>query len=122
MAQQTMVAGAATTMTGRELFRRIPTVWKAAVVIGALGWFLSLGGSTTTTINGVADCDGLDLGPLVVAGVVAVMGVIGFQRAGREHPARRLPSAARWGAMAVLAAIVAVHVLRVVIDPAGRAC
>jgi hypothetical protein len=121
MAPQTVVAGA-TTVTGRELFRRIPTVWKAAVVIGVLGCFFSLGGSTTTTINGVADCDGTDVGPLVVAGVVAVMGIVGFQRACREHPARRLPRAASWGGMAVLAAIVAVHVLRMAIDPAGRAC
>jgi hypothetical protein len=122
MAQETVVAGVATTMTGRETFRRIPTVWKAAVVVGVLGWFFSLGGSTTTTINGVTDCDGTDIGPLVVAGIVAALGVVGFQRSGREHPARRLPNGVRWGGMAVLAAIVAVHVLRVVIDPAGRAC
>ena len=122
MAQETMVAAAATTMTWRETLRRIPTVWKAAVAIGVLGWFFSLGGSTTTTINGVSDCDGTDIGPLVVAGVVGVLGVVGLQRSGREHPARRLSSGVRWGGMAVLAAIVAVHVLRVVIDPAGRAC
>jgi len=122
MAQETMVAGAATTMTWRETLRRIPTVWKAAVVIGVLGWFFSLGGSTTTTINGVSDCNGTDVGPLVVAGVVAVMGVVGFQRLRREHPARRLPSSVQWAGVAVLAAIVAVHVLRVVLDPAGRAC
>ena len=122
MAQETMVAGVATTMSWRETLRRIPTVWKVAVAIGVVGWFFSLGGSTTTTINGVSDCDGTDVGPLVVAGVVAVMGVVGFQRVRREHPARRLPNSARWTGVAVLAAIVAVHVLRVVIDPAGGAC
>ena len=57
-----------------------------------------------------------------VACVVTAMGVVGFRRARREPTARRLPNGAVWAGVAVLAAIVAVHVLRVVIDPAGRAC
>jgi hypothetical protein len=121
MAQQTMVAGAQT-MTWRTALGRLPMVWKVAAVIGVVGWFFSLGGSTTTTINGVSDCNGTDIGPLVVAGVVTAMGVVGFRRARREPTARRLPNGAVWAGVAVLAAIVAVHVLRVVIDPAGRAC
>jgi uncharacterized membrane protein YidH (DUF202 family) len=123
MAQQTMVTTLPLApVTGRELVRRIPTMWKVAVVLGVLGWFFSLGMSTTTSINGVRDCEGLDLGPLVVAGLVAAMGVAGFQRARRAHPRLRLPNAATCGGVAVLAAIVAVHVLRVVLDPAGRTC
>ncbi len=122
MAQETMAAGAAGDVTWRETFGRIPMVWKVAAVLGVLGWWFSLGGSTTTTINGVTDCDGLDIGPLVVAGVVAVLGVVGFQRVRRELGPRRLSSRATWAGMAVLAAIVAVHVLRVVLAPAGQTC
>ena len=110
-----MVAAAATTMTWRETLRRIPTVSKAAVAIGVLGWFFSLGGSTTTTINGVSYCDGTDIGPLVVAGVVGVLRVVGLQRVRSRAPGRGGCRAPCSGAgVVVLAAIVAVHVLRVV--------
>src|SRR5262245_18735578 len=120
--QMTVATPPMAPLTARELVRRIPTVWKVAVVLGVVGWFFSLGMSTTTTINGVSECDGTDVGPLIVAGLVAVMGVSGFRRARRAHPRLRLPNAALWGGVAVLAAIVAVHVLRVVLDPAGRTC
>jgi hypothetical protein len=120
MAQETMVAHARPTW--REVIGRSPMAWKVAVAIGVLGWFFSAGGSTTTTINGVADCDGFDIGPLVVAAVVGVLAVVGVGQARREHPDRRLPVAARWTVLGLLAAVVAVHVVRVVLDPAGRAC
>ena len=101
-------------------FRRTPVVWKVAVVIGVLGWFLTLGGSSTTTVNGVSDCDGLDLGPIVVAVVVGILAVVGFRQSRSGHPARQLPAAWAWGGLAVLGAIVLVHVLRVVHRPGRR--
>ncbi len=120
MAHDTRVAHA--TVTQREVMGRSPMVWKVAAAIGVLGWFFSLGGTTTTAINGVADCDGFDIGPLIVAAVVGALAVVGLGQARREHPNRRLPVAAQWSVVGVLAALVAVHVLRVVLDPSGRLC
>jgi len=123
MAQQTVVTTLPVApVTARELVRRIPAAWKVAVVLGGLGWFFSLGVSTTTSVNGFRNCEGLDIGPPIVAALVAVLGVTGFRTARRAHPRLRLPNAALWGGVAVLAAIVAMHVLRVALDPAGRAC
>ena len=120
MAPETVVVDA--TVTWREVIGRSPMVWKVAVAIGVLGWFVAVGGSTTTTIDGVSDCDGFDLGPLVVAAVVGVLAVVGLGQARREHPQRRLGVSAQSCVGGLLAALVAVHVLRVVLDPAGRVC
>ena len=90
-------------------------------MIGVLGWFLTMGGSSTTTVNGVSDCDGLDLGPIIVAVTVGILAVIGFGESRSGHPARQLAAWA-WGGLAVVGAIVLVHVLRVVLDPAGGMC
>jgi len=102
--------------------RRTPLVWRVAVVIGVLGWFLVLGTSTTTTRNGVTDCDGTDVGPLFVAAVVIALGVVGWRRNGTGHPGSRLPARWAWCGLVLLAVIAAVHLLRVVIDPAGGMC
>jgi hypothetical protein len=102
--------------------RRTPMVWKIAVVVGVLGWFLVLGSSTTTTSNGVTTCSGTDLGPIVVAAIVAVLGVVGWQRNRNGHPASRLPSHWALGGVALLGVIVVVHLLRVVVDPSGGMC
>lgn len=110
------------TVTWREVIGRSPLVWKVAVAVGVLGWFFSAGGNTTTTINGVSDCDGFDIGPLLVAAVVGVLAVVGFGQARREHRNRRLPAVAQYAVMGLLAALVAMHVLRVVLDPAGSLC
>lgn len=103
-------------------FRRTPVVWKIAAAIGVLGWFLTLGGSSTTTLNGVQDCDGLDLGPLVVAAAVAVLAIVGFRRAQQGHPAGQLPARWAWIGLGVLAGLVLVHVVRTLIEPAGGMC
>jgi hypothetical protein len=87
-----------------------------------LGWFLVLGTSTTTTSDGVSDCEGTDLGPLVVAGVVAILGVVGWRRATTGHVDSRLPAREAWIGVAVLGAIVAVHIARALLDPAGGVC
>ncbi len=120
--EKVRVDGAAARMSWRDALGRTPGAWKAAVVVGVLGWFFSLGGSTTTTINGTSNCSGTDIGPLAVAVAVAVLGVVGWRKARTGHPARRLPARLVWIGVAVLGAIVAFHVLRVVVDPAGRAC
>jgi hypothetical protein len=106
----------------RDGFRRTPVGWRVAVLVGVLGWFLTLGGSTTRTVNGVSDCDGFDLGPLLVAAVVAALALVGWRRARQGHPATRLPD--RWAriGLSVLGALVLVHVLRTVIEPAGGMC
>jgi hypothetical protein len=106
----------------RDAVGRTPVVWKAAAVIGVAGWFLSLGGSTTTTVNGVTDCDGFDLGPIVVAVVVAILAVIGFRQCRQGHPARQLPARWAWAGLAVLGALAGMHVLRSLLDPAGAMC
>lgn len=103
----------------RDAVRRTPVVWKVAVVIGVLGWFLVLGTSTTRAVNGVADCDGTDAGPLVVAAIVAVLALVGWRRSQQGHVATRLPE--RWAliGLGVLGALVLVHLLRTLLDPAG---
>jgi uncharacterized membrane protein YidH (DUF202 family) len=106
----------------RDGFRRTPLTWKLAFLIGTLGWFFSLGASTTTTLDGVASCDGTDIGPLVVAGAVALLAVAGWRRTRQGHVSTRLPATATWLGVGVLAALVAVHVLRVVLAPAGNVC
>jgi hypothetical protein len=108
--------------SGRDALRRTPTTWKVAVVIGVLGWFLVLGSSTTRTINGVSDCDGTDLGPLLVAAIVAVLGVVGWRRSQQGHVATRLPRRSALIGLGVLGALVLVHLLRLVVDPAGGMC
>ena len=117
-----MSADIAPITSWQDGFRRTPIVWKVAVAIGVLGWFLTLGGSTTTTVNGVQDCDGLDLGPLLVAAVVGALAIVGFRRARQGHPAGQLPARWAWIGLGVLAALALVHVLRVVIEPAGGMC
>jgi len=103
-------------------FGRTPAAWKAAVVVGVLGWSLVLGSSTTTSINGVEDCTGTNLGPVVVAAVVALLAIVGWRRTTEGHPARRLPRRAAWIGLGVLGALVVVHVLRLVVAPAGGVC
>jgi hypothetical protein len=106
----------------RDGFRRTPLVWRVAALIGVLGWFLTLGGSTTRVANGVSDCDGFDLGPLVVAAAVAVLALVGWRRTRQGHPAMRLPRRWAWIGIGVLGALALVHVLRTVVDPAGGMC
>lgn len=106
----------------RDALRRTPLAWRIAVGIGVLGWFLTLGWSTTTNVNGATDCDGTDLGPLIVAAVVAVLAIVGWRQTRRGHPATRLPSRLAAGGLAVLAALAVVHVLRAVVDPSGGMC
>jgi len=108
--------------TWRDAVRRTPTVWKVAVVVAVLGWFLVLGSSTTRTVNGVSDCDGTDLGPLVIAALLTVLAVVGWRRSQQGHVATRLPR--RWAliGLGVLGALVVVHLLRMVVDPAGGMC
>lgn len=106
----------------RDAFRRTPVAWKVAFAVGVLGWFLSVGSSTTTSLDGVEDCTGTDLGPLIVAGVVALLAAAGWRRTTQGHPAMRLPRRFAWIGLGVLAALVVVHLLRVVLDPAGAMC
>jgi hypothetical protein len=106
----------------RDGLHRTPVVWRVAVLVGVLGWFFTLGGSTTRTVNGVSDCDGFDLGPLVVAGVVGALALVGWRRARQGHPARRLPARWAWIGVGVLGVLVLVHVMRTVIEPAGGMC
>ncbi|HEU4840746.1 MAG TPA: hypothetical protein VFT09_04860 [Ilumatobacteraceae bacterium] len=106
----------------RDGLRRTPLAWKIAAAVGVVGWFLTLGWSTTTTVDGAADCDGTDLGPLVVAAVVTVLAIVGWRQTRRGHPATRLPRRLAVGGLAVLAALVVVHVLRAVVDPSGGMC
>jgi hypothetical protein len=106
----------------RDALRRTPAVWKVAAVVGVLGWFFTIGTSTTRTVNGVADCDGTDLGPLVVAAIVAVLAVVGYRRSQQGHVATRLPKRWAWIGLGVLGALVLVHILRTVVDPAGGMC
>jgi hypothetical protein len=105
-----------------DTYHRTPTAWKVAAAIGVLGWFLTLGGATTTTIDGVRTCDGFDAGPLVVAVIVAGLAVVGLRRARQGHVARQLPARAAWTGAALLGAFALAHVLRVVVEPAGAMC
>jgi hypothetical protein len=105
-----------------DAVRRTPWVWRVAILVGALGWFFTLGASTTTTINGVRTCNGTDAGPLVVAGAVVVLGVVGWRRTRQGPIARRLPPVAVWVGVGVLAALAAAHVLRMLADPSGTMC
>ena len=106
----------------RDGLRRTPLAWKIAAVVGVLGWFLVLGWSSTTTLNGSTDCDGTDLGPLIVAAVVAVLTVVGWRQTRRGHPGARLPARLAVLGVAVLGGLVVVHVLRTDLDPAGGMC
>ena len=117
-----MSAEVAALTSPSDTFHRTPTVWKIAATIGVLGWPLTLGGATTTTVGGVRDCDGFDAGPLVVAVAVAVLTVVGLRQAGQGHVARQLPARAAWIGAAVLGAVALVHLARVVVEPAGAMC
>lgn len=106
----------------RDLIRRTPAAWKVAVLVAALGWAFQLTWSTTTTINGVADCDGFDAGPFVVGGLIVALVAVGFTTMRTKHVAQRLNGTARWVVAGVLLAAAAVYLISGLIDPAGAAC
>lgn len=106
----------------RDLIRRSPAAWKVAVLVAALGWAFQMTSSTTTTINGVADCDGFDAGPFIVAGLLAALTAVGFATMRSKHVAQRLNGNARWVIAGVLLAAAAAYLVSGLIDPAGGAC
>lgn len=112
----------ATPRDRRDLVRRIPVAWKVAVVVAAVGWAFELSSSTTTTVNGVADCDGFDAGRFVVGGLIIALVVGGFATMRAKHAAQRLDGRARWVVAGVLLAAAAAYLVAGLIDPAGGAC
>jgi hypothetical protein len=106
----------------RDLVRRTPAAWKVAAVVAVFGWAFQMSSSSTTTINGVADCDGFDAGPFIVGGLVAALVVVGFATMRSKHVAMRLNGNARWAIGGVLLAAAALYLISGLIDPAGSAC
>lgn len=122
MTNTTAASDHATAKNWRDIVRRTPAAWKVAVVVAALGWAFQMSSSTTTTINGVADCDGFDAGPFVVGGLVVALTVVGFTTMRSKHVAQRLNGNARWVIAGVLLAAAAGYLISGLIDPAGSAC
>lgn len=103
--------------------RKAPLSWKIAAVAGVVGWFFKLGGGTKRTVNGVVtECSGLELGPIIAAGIVVVALLAGWRQIRSRHIALR-PSP-RFAAIVtgVLAADAVALTLRAVIDPGGSYC
>jgi hypothetical protein len=106
----------------RTTWQKSPAVWKAAAIVALVGFVFKLGGSTTRTINGVADCDGFDAAPFITAAVVAGLTFVGWRTLASRHVARRPAARVMLIVAAVLVALAAVHVVRGLVDPAGSFC
>ena len=122
MTNPTAVADHVNPSGWRDIVRRAPAAWKVAVVVALVGWAFEMSSSTTTTINGVVDCDGFDAGPFIVAGLLVALTVVGFVTMRSKHVALRLNGTARWAVAGVLLAAAAVYLVSGLIDPAGAAC
>ena len=106
----------------RTTWQKSPAAWKAAAVLGLIGFAFKLGGSTTRTINGVADCDGFDAAPFITAAVVVGLTFVGWRALASRHVARRPAARVMLIVAAVLVVLAAVHVVRGLVDPAGSFC
>ena len=105
-----------------RIWQKSPGTWKAAAVIALVGFVLKLGGSTTRTINGVADCDGYDVAPFITAAVVAGLTVVGWRAVAGRHEALRPATRTTLILVGLLLALAAVHLVRGLVDPAGSFC
>jgi len=106
----------------RTTWQKSPAAWKAAAIVALAGFVFKLGGSTTRTINGVADCDGFDAAPFITAAVVAGLTFVGWRTLTSRHVALRPAARATLIVAAVLLVLAAVHVGRGLVDPAGSFC
>jgi len=90
----------------------VPKAYWVALVIAALGFVVSFSWTQTSSIDGVAACSFLDLGPILAA--LASLGLVGVAIAQqrRRHPNARVPMPWIVGGSALVAAIAVVHVLR----------
>lgn len=95
-----------------EAWRRTGMATKAALLIAALGFVISITSTSRVTTDGeVGQCTFIDAGALAAAAVTTVLALIGFfQRpAGRDKP---LPMPWRLGTLIVLLLVAGLHVLR----------
>jgi hypothetical protein len=106
----------------RTTWQRSPAAWKAAAIVALLGFVFKLGGSTTRTINGVADCDGFDAAPFITAAVVVGLTFVGWRTLASRHVALRPAARVMLIVAAVLVVLAVVHLVRGVVDPAGSYC
>jgi hypothetical protein len=106
----------------RTAWQKSPAAWKAAAVLGIAGFVFKLGGSTTRTIDGVADCDGFDAAPFITAAVVLGLTFAGWRTLGSRHVARRPARRVMFFVAAVLVVLAGVHVVRGLVVPAGSFC
>lgn len=113
MAQNTPPGPANRTGIGiNEAWRRTGTATKAALIIAALGFVISITSTSRVTADGeVGQCTFIDAGALAAAAVTTVLALVGFfQRpAGRDNP---LPMPWRLGTLIVLLLVAGLHVLR----------
>lgn len=115
-------ASEAPSYSARQLWHRTPKAWVGAAVVAAFGWLFTLGGSTTTTINGVTHCEALDLGPFITAGIVLLAVLAGANQQRTEHAGRRLPPTHAWVIGGVLTAAAAAYLIVGLLNPAGSFC
>jgi hypothetical protein len=106
----------------RTTWQKSPAAWKVAVIVALGGFVFKLGGSTTRTINGVADCDGFDAAPFITAAVVVGLTFVGWRGLASRHVALRPAARVMLIVAAVLVVLAAVHVVRGLADPAGSFC
>jgi hypothetical protein len=106
----------------RTTWQRSPAAWKVAAIAALGGFVFKLGGSTTRTINGVADCDGFDAAPFVTAAVVVGLTFVGWRGLASRHVALRPAARVTLIVAGVLLVLAAVHVVRGLVDPAGSFC
>lgn len=109
-------------LSAAQVWDRAPKVWVFGAILAATGWLFTFGSSTITTVNGVTTCDGLDLGPFMVAPAIVLTVVAGLTSQRRSHPARRLPQSHQWTIVGVLLAAAAAYVAVGLINPAGSFC
>jgi hypothetical protein len=108
--------------TAIGIWRTSPLATKVGAIIAVAGYWLSLGGSTTRAINGEVACDGLDIGPFLVGGLVVAAALLGVQPVRQAQPSARPATRTFAIVTTVVLAAGAFHILRGLLNPAGDLC
>jgi hypothetical protein len=90
--------------------------------VALVGPFITIGFYERRLVNGAASCNGLDLVPFIVGGLVLLATLAGFRAIHQNPLDHLLPKAVNLSIGGVLGALGVVYLLRGVLDPAGSYC